>query len=297
MSVAQALYRSMWRWVRSPAVRCNPHFALPLDKLPASVVRAAERLESPRGAAGSRELLRLAWREAASTSGEAATAAELDDAFRVLRVLGELGEELEALQKKRASNAWRVGVEMRIGEVVRHSQYGYRGVVLGWDRKAEVDVSGWDGLRKSSRGGDQPFYRLLPDYTDCAELLGGPREVKYVAQENLERLPPRYTRVHHPALLSPGASPPVRRDDHGEEPCLTLAGASLQAPFSATTRRRPPLSRPTSSPTSTPARGPPARGPPGRSPPSQMGPWEPMGRRRARRARRWRRRHEPSRRR
>lgn len=37
-------------------------------------------------------------------------------------------------------------------------------------------------------GADQPFYRMIPDESDCTSLLGGPRGVRYVAQENLEPL-------------------------------------------------------------------------------------------------------------
>jgi len=95
----------------------------------------------------------------------------------------------------------RTGVVFNVGEVLRHAKYGYRGVVAGWDRRPQLDVSGWDGLRSLPSGAEQPFYRIIPDVADCNELLGGPREMKYVAQENLQRLPPALRRVHHPALV------------------------------------------------------------------------------------------------
>ena len=59
--------------------------------------------------------------------------------------------------------------------MLRHRKYGFRGVVVGWDRRPTVDVSGWDGVQGLPSGPDQPFYRVLPDMRDCVELLGRKR--------------------------------------------------------------------------------------------------------------------------
>ena len=50
-------------------------------------------------------------------------------------------------------------------------------------------MSEWDGVVGLPSGAEQPFYRMIPDTADCIKLLGGPRGVRYVAQENLEALP------------------------------------------------------------------------------------------------------------
>lgn len=92
------------------------------------------------------------------------------------------------------------GIRYQIGEVLRHKIFGFRAVVIGWDLRPEVDVSDWDGVVRSKNGADQPFYRMLPDMADCIEFLGGPRDVRYVAEENLEPLLVGHRRVSHPGL-------------------------------------------------------------------------------------------------
>ena len=51
-----------------------------------------------------------------------------------------------------------------------------------------MDVSHWDGVVGLPSGAEQPFYRMVPHDPDCHALLGGPRGVRYVAQENLTPL-------------------------------------------------------------------------------------------------------------
>ena len=202
-AVAVVLYRAMWRWTRSEAVRLAK-FAVPLESLPSEVLAVAERLQptevlqsthvdqSPgkmtgvlRDQAGVQALVRAAWREGALVD-EAEAGARLDGAFKCLRAMDGLQAELQSLIDLRVARASRCGISHVVGEVVRHRKFGFRGVVVGWDPTPQVDVSGWEGVRGLPSGGEQPFYKILPDQTDCAELLGGPRDMKYVAQENLE---------------------------------------------------------------------------------------------------------------
>ena len=119
---------------------------------------------------------------------------------------------------------------MNTRQVLRHRKFGFRAAVLGWERRPEVDVSGWDGGRglpsgadlpplphtrpphgpsmapapartsPAPAGADQPFYRMVPDMGDCVGLLGGPRGVRYVAQENLEELPLSERAISHELL-------------------------------------------------------------------------------------------------
>ena len=74
-------------------------------------------------------------------------------------------------------------------QVLRHKKFGFRCVVFGWEKRPHLDVSQWDGVVGLPSGPDQPFYRMIPDNDDCVSLIGGPRGVRYVAQENLETLP------------------------------------------------------------------------------------------------------------
>lgn len=50
-------------------------------------------------------------------------------------------------------------------------QFGYRGVVFGWDRSCERDAE-WQ-RQMNIRDGSQPFYHCLPDEGDAIRLFGG----------------------------------------------------------------------------------------------------------------------------
>lgn len=85
----------------------------------------------------------------------------------------------------------------RIGQVVTHTHYNYRGIVVGWDPKPTVDVSRWDGLQHLSaeKVQEMPFYHVVPDPYDCMRVFGGERGLRYVCQENLAVCPPDETDV------------------------------------------------------------------------------------------------------
>ena len=188
-SVTLSLYRAMWRSTMTPAVR-HSRFTVPLGNLPDNVSALARRLK-PTDQRGLQALLRAGWRDEGGT---------LDGAFQALRALGELHSECEETVKRRVDKADRRGIHYQIGEVLRHKVFGFRAVVIGWDRRPAVDVSSWDGVQNLPSGTEQPFYKMLPDLADCIEHLGGPRDVRYVAQENLERLPLSHRRIVHPSL-------------------------------------------------------------------------------------------------
>lgn len=80
---------------------------------------------------------------------------------------------MRAQAKRRADHADRIGIRFVVGEVLRHKKFGYRGVVIGWDRRPQVDVSDWEGVVGLPSGIKQPFYRVLPDMSDCDEFFGG----------------------------------------------------------------------------------------------------------------------------
>lgn len=83
-------------------------------------------------------------------------------------------------------------VTFRVGSLVRHKKFGYRGVVAGFDLRPLLDVSGWEGVVGLPSGGEQPFYRVVPDEGDVERFLGSSsfRASYYCAQENLEPLKP-----------------------------------------------------------------------------------------------------------
>jgi hypothetical protein len=179
-SIGATLYRACLRATRSAVVR-NSRFRLPLNGLADELdgLRSfAKKLKPGRDQTGLQTLVRAAWREGAAATDEREIQQRLDDAFRALRALGDLHGDLEEIMERRVANADRRGVSFCIGEVLRHKKFGFRGVIVGWDRRPEVDVSGWDGVVGLPSGADQPFYRIIPDMSDCIENLGGPRDVR-----------------------------------------------------------------------------------------------------------------------
>eukprot|EP00967_Tisochrysis_lutea_P157705 scaffold320672_cov33-Tisochrysis_lutea.AAC.2 len=61
-------------------------------------------------------------------------------------------------------------------------------------------MTGWDGVLGLPSGVEQPFYRMVPDMSDCISMLGGPRGIRYVAQENLEPISPGECAISHELL-------------------------------------------------------------------------------------------------
>ena len=201
-AVSLSLYRAMWRWTATEPMR-SARYAVPVEQLPLSVLASlSTKTESLSGRAGAQKLIREAWRAGAALTEPAEVQQQLDGAFACLRIMGDFQEEVVGLVERRTANADRRGIAFQIGQVLRHRKYGFRGVVVGWDRRPQVDVSGWDGVQGLPSGPDQPFYRVLPDMGDCVELLGGPRDVRYVAQENLVEVPAAHRRISHPGIDS-----------------------------------------------------------------------------------------------
>lgn len=79
-------------------------------------------------------------------------------------------------------------VSFALGEVVRHRKFGFVGAIAGWDLRPTADVSRWDGVVGLSLLGEQPFFHVIPDEHDVHQVFGGPRGMRYVAQQNLERV-------------------------------------------------------------------------------------------------------------
>ena len=201
-AVSLSLYRAMWRWTTTEPMR-SARYAVPVEQLPLSVLASlSNKTDSLSGRAGAQKIIREAWRAGAALTDPTEVQQQLDGAFACLRIMGDFQEEVVGLVERRTANADRRGIAFQIGQVLRHRKYGFRGVVVGWDRRPTVDVSGWDGVQGLPSGPDQPFYRVLPDMRDCVELLGGPRDVRYVAQENLVEVPAAHRRISHPGIDS-----------------------------------------------------------------------------------------------
>jgi hemimethylated DNA binding protein len=87
-------------------------------------------------------------------------------------------------------------VQFKLGDIVVHTKYGFRGVVVAWDPKPMVDVSQWDGLTHIENPNELPFYHIVPDQTDCIKVFGGERQFRYVCEKNLEACPRSRTNLN-----------------------------------------------------------------------------------------------------
>ena len=62
---------------------------------------------------------------------------------------------MEALSDARAERQQRDGIRFSLGQLVEHERFGFRGVVCGWDRLPQTDVTHWDGVAGLQSGATQ----------------------------------------------------------------------------------------------------------------------------------------------
>lgn len=109
----------------------------------------------------------------------------VDRAFMALRTLNTKYEPiLQALEEERRVHTDRKGIKFRVGEVVQHSQRGYRAVVTGWDRVCE-NVNLLDDMDVNFV---QPFYRVITDDESMQRCHGQKRWFQYLPQDVVEIL-------------------------------------------------------------------------------------------------------------
>jgi hemimethylated DNA binding protein len=103
----------------------------------------------------------------------------IDLAFKALRQSEERISQLEDKNWQSRDET----IQFRVGQIVRHKKYGYRGVITGWDKTCKQTLT-WkrkNRIQTLKNNEDQPFYNLLVDRRD--DQL---RERTYCAQENLQ---------------------------------------------------------------------------------------------------------------
>ncbi len=81
-----------------------------------------------------------------------------------------------------------MNTKFKVGDVVEHLRYGYRGVVFGYDAFCQADDT-WYKNNRTQPSRDQPWYHVLVD--------GG--NETYVAEENLE-LDVSGDKIEHPLV-------------------------------------------------------------------------------------------------
>ena len=63
-------------------------------------------------------------------------------------------------------------IAFKIGQVVHHKKFRYRGVIAGFDQRPLGDVSSWEAIAGSAFGQNQPFYNVIPDENDVERRFG-----------------------------------------------------------------------------------------------------------------------------
>lgn len=129
------------------------------------------------------------WSQSEAEEGESPAAEVLKRKYFAWSDSGHFGSSMEP-RYPRPPN-----VKYRIGQIVKHKQYGYRGVIVGWDVETKAPES-WikenHGSNKSWR--QQPNYAVLIDIRDrTIPQLG------YIPEVNIE-LAPSSVRITHPGM-------------------------------------------------------------------------------------------------
>jgi len=84
-------------------------------------------------------------------------------------------------------------IQFRVGQVVKHKRWGYRGVIIGWDETARAPASWLEEMHKGN-----PTWRGQPNYAVLVDTRDRPApQITYVPQENLEVV--KHTAILHPS--------------------------------------------------------------------------------------------------
>jgi len=121
----------------------------------------------------------------------------IDNGFSSLRALGELWEDTVWMSQQRESHKSRKGVTFNVGEVVRHRDDRWRGVVVGWSYGAESEsIKSTSVTTKTYDTSDLLTYEVLVDSADEPHTIS-----TMVIQSLLERVDdPDLLRIRHGAL-------------------------------------------------------------------------------------------------
>jgi len=86
-----------------------------------------------------------------------------DSPISMLAKLYHLRVKINALLYSRSANQKRRqehNIQYKLGDIVRHKIYGFRGVVSEFDATPRWDVSNWDGLTHIENPNQKPFYAI-----------------------------------------------------------------------------------------------------------------------------------------
>ncbi|XP_074656949.1 uncharacterized protein LOC141910127 [Tubulanus polymorphus] len=86
-------------------------------------------------------------------------------------------------------------IKYKIGQVIQHKKWGYRGVIVGWD---EIALAPEFWLSRNHPT-DKPHWRKLPNYAILVDVNDRPQaQTTYVVEENIEVV--MDTEIDHPFI-------------------------------------------------------------------------------------------------
>ncbi|XP_006813670.1 uncharacterized protein LOC102806273 [Saccoglossus kowalevskii] len=86
-------------------------------------------------------------------------------------------------------------VKYRVGQVIRHKKWGYRGVITGWDLTAKAPEE-W---LKQMHPKDKPYWRNHPNYAILVDTRDrAVPQLTYIPEENIEII--TNTKIIHPEI-------------------------------------------------------------------------------------------------
>jgi F-box protein 21 len=98
----------------------------------------------------------------------------------VERTRVQLQEEPDRPEQTRRDSPNDSKVLYKVGQLIRHRKYSYRGVVFGWDRKCLMQEEWIRQMGVTSQQKEKPFYHVLVHFEDR------PNQTTYVATDNIQ---------------------------------------------------------------------------------------------------------------
>ncbi|KAJ5372122.1 hypothetical protein N7517_004128 [Penicillium concentricum] len=122
------------------------------------------------------------------------------ESLHVMRAVDEIPKQI----RRRTGGS--VNIQYKVGQIFRHRRYHYEAIITGWDSECGAGEQ-WMrrmGIDRLEAGRHQSFYHVLV----------ADRSVRYVAEENIEIIRPRFTEL--PSSLTAIAGKHFKRWDERE---------------------------------------------------------------------------------
>jgi len=139
-----------------------------------------------------KQILRGVFRMNACTTNEKEKKNQLSLAFDWIKSMNGLTEKLVEMKLTRRNHENRDGVHFRVGQVVKHSKFGWRGVIIGWNRDGNEESTSPKATSLTQKSyqsvnpDDKIVYDVALDWGDATLMGSGhPSGLKNIYQSDL----------------------------------------------------------------------------------------------------------------